>query len=187
MPNPLKLLVIEPDGVLNQVPEGYIRSADAWVPLPGAMEAVARLNHAGWRVVVLSVQSGLGRGLIDMDTLNAVHVRMHKALNEEGARVEAVFFCPHRHEEACECKDPHSGLLAQIAQRMAVPLNQLVGVCSTPAYAETAHARGCLAHCVLSGNHPADQVQALSAGIRVHADLAAFADFWLSPENKTAD
>ena len=97
----VKLIVLDRDGSLGQISEDYVRSPEDWSPQPGALEAVARLNQGGWRVVVASNQSGLGRGLFDMATLNAVHARMHKLLAAAGARVDAVFVCPHAPEDGC--------------------------------------------------------------------------------------
>ncbi|MFN3830570.1 MAG: D-glycero-beta-D-manno-heptose 1,7-bisphosphate 7-phosphatase, partial [Tepidimonas ignava] len=124
----LRLVVIDRDGTLNRDPEDFLHGPDDWEPLPGALEAVARLNEAGWRVVVASNQSGLGRGLFDVDTLNAVHARMHKALAGVGGRIDAVFFCPHAPEDACDCRKPAPGLFLQIAARYGIAPAQLVAV-----------------------------------------------------------
>ena len=90
----MPLVVLDRDGTLNVDDLAFITSADDWIPVPGALEAVAKLNEAGWRVVVATNQSGLGRGLFDVGTLNDVHKKMHKLLASVGARVDAVFFCP---------------------------------------------------------------------------------------------
>lgn len=96
----MKLVILDRDGTLNEDSDDYVKSADEWTPLPGALEAVARLNHAGWHVVVASNQSGLGRGLFDVSTLNAMHAKMHRMLAAVGARVDAVFYCPHGPDQA---------------------------------------------------------------------------------------
>ena len=88
----MKLLILDRDGTLNVPKDDFITSPEDWVPLPGALEAVARLNQAGWRVVIVSNQPGIGRGLLDMAVLNAIHAKMNKAMSAAGARVEAVFF-----------------------------------------------------------------------------------------------
>ena len=124
----VKLIVLDRDGSLGQIPEDFVRTPDDWAPQPGALEAVARLNQAGWRVVVASNQSGLGRGLFDMATLNAVHARMHKLLAGAGARVDAVFVCPHAPEDGCNCRKPEPGLLQQIGQRYGVALADIRAV-----------------------------------------------------------
>ena len=91
----MKLVILDRDGTINADSDEYIKSPEEWTPLPGALEAIARLNHAGWHVVVASNQSGLGRGLFDVASLNAIHAKMHKLLAAQGGRVDAVFYCPH--------------------------------------------------------------------------------------------
>ena len=116
----VKLAILDRDGTLNAVQPGeFVTCPDEWVPLPGALEAVARLNHAGWHVVVATNQPGLGRGLFDVDALNAIHAKMHRKLASAGARLDAVFFCPHAPDEGCRCHKPAPGLLEQICERYA--------------------------------------------------------------------
>ena len=121
----MKLLILDRDGTLNRSRDDYVASADEWEALPGAMEAVARLNQGGWRVVLATNQSGIGRGLFDMASLNAIHAKMHRALAAAGARVEAIFFCPHAPEDACHCRKPEPGLFEQIGDRFGVPLDEV--------------------------------------------------------------
>lgn len=181
-----RLIVLDRDGTLNADPEDFIRSPDDWQPLPGALEAVARLNQGGWCVVIASNQSGLGRGLFDVVTLNAVHARMHKQLAAAGARVEAVFFCPHAPEDACDCRKPAPGLFLQIARRLGVPLPQIVAVGDSVRDAQAAVAAGCQAHLVLTGQSAAHRLGGMPAGlppgVAVHHDLNAFADAVLAPD-----
>jgi D-glycero-D-manno-heptose 1,7-bisphosphate phosphatase len=108
-----KLVILDRDGTINQDSDDFIKSPEEWIPLPGALEAIARLNHAGWQVVVASNQSGLGRGLFDMATLNAMHAKMNKHLSAVGGRIDAVFFCPHGPEDKCLCRKPLPGLNEQ--------------------------------------------------------------------------
>ena len=114
----MKLAILDRDGTLNQWSEqGFIGHPDAWVAVPGALDAVAMLNRAGWHVVVATNQPGLGRGLFDVIELNAVQAKMHRELAAVGARVEAVFYCPHAPDEDCHCRKPAPGLFEQIAER----------------------------------------------------------------------
>ena len=78
--NPPKLVILDRDGTINEDRDDYVKSPDEWVPMPGALEAIARLNHAGWHAVIATNQSGLGRGLFDMATLNAMHAKMNQLL-----------------------------------------------------------------------------------------------------------
>ena len=118
----MKLVILDRDGTINSDSDDYVKSPEEWLPLPGALEAIARLTHAGWRVVIASNQSGLGRGLFDMAALNAIHAKMHKQLAAIGGRVDAVFYCPHTPDEGCGCRKPLSGLFEQIGQRFGVSL-----------------------------------------------------------------
>ena len=115
-----KLIVLDRDGVINHDSDQFIKSPDEWRPIPGSLEAIARLNHAGFRVVVATNQSGVGRGLLDFATLNAIHDKMHRALAQAGGRVDAVFYCPHTADSRCECRKPKAGMLQEIGVRFNV-------------------------------------------------------------------
>ena len=117
-----KLIVLDRDGVINYDSEQFIKSPDEWRPIPGSLEAISRLNHAGFRVVVATNQSGLGRGLFDMATLIAINDKMHKALAQLGGRIDALFYCPHTADSACECRKPKPGMLIEIGNRFGVEL-----------------------------------------------------------------
>lgn len=119
----LKLIVLDRDGVINHDSDQFIKSPDEWRPIPGSLEAIARLNHAGYRVVVATNQSGVGRGLFDMGTLNAIHDKMHRSLAQVGGRVDAVFFCPHTADSACDCRKPKPGLLREAGRRFNVEMS----------------------------------------------------------------
>jgi D-glycero-D-manno-heptose 1,7-bisphosphate phosphatase len=118
----VKLIVLDRDGVINYDSEQFIKSPDEWRPIPGSLEAISRLNHAGFRVVIATNQSGLGRGLFDMATLIAINDKMHKALAQIGGRVDALFYCPHTADSACECRKPKPGMLIEIGNRFSVDL-----------------------------------------------------------------
>src|SRR5215212_4239612 len=118
----MKLVILDRDGVINEDSATFIKSPDEWRPLPGSLEAIARLNHAGYHVVVATNQSGVGRGLFEVSTLNAIHDKMHRALAPIGGRIDAIFFCPHAQEANCSCRKPKAGLLEEISHRFNVDL-----------------------------------------------------------------
>ena len=120
--NPMKLVILDRDGTINEDRDDFVKSPEEWVPLPGALEAIARLNHAGWHTVLATNQSGLGRGLFDMAMLNAMHARMNQMLAKHGGRIDAVFFCPHTAVENCNCRKPKTGLYEEIAARFHTEL-----------------------------------------------------------------
>ncbi len=113
----MKLVILDRDGVINQDSDSYIKSPDEWIPIPGSIDAIARLNHAGWTVAIATNQSGVGRGLFDLITLDSIHQRMREYLVAGGARIDAIAFCPHAPEAACQCRKPQPGLFHSLAQR----------------------------------------------------------------------
>ncbi len=178
----MKLVILDRDGTINADSEEFIKTPDEWQPLPGALEAVARLNHAGWHVAIASNQSGLGRGLFDVASLNAIHVKMNKALAAVGGRIDAVFYCPHSPDEGCQCRKPLPGLFEQIGERFGVDLKLTPVVGDALRDLQAGVLLGCLPHLVLTGKASALRGRPLPAefppGTRVHEDLGAFAD-WL--------
>lgn len=138
----MKLAILDRDGTLNLPGDGYIASPDEWIAQPGALEAVARLNHAGWRVVLACNQPGLGRGLFDVKVLNAIHTKMYRQLAAVGGRIDAVFFCPHAPQETCRCRLPQPELLAQICERYGVEATQILVVGSSMALLQAGAALG---------------------------------------------
>lgn len=118
----MKLVILDRDGVINHDSDQYIKSPEEWKPIPGSLAAIARLNQAGYRVVVATNQSGIGRGLFETDTLIAIHEKMNKALALVGGRLDAIFFCPHTNEDQCDCRKPRPGMLREIAARFNADL-----------------------------------------------------------------
>jgi len=118
----MNLIILDRDGVINYDSEQFIKSPDEWRPIPGSLEAIALLNRWGWRVVLASNQSGVGRGLFDMDTLNAIHDKMIRSLAQVGGRLDAIFFCPHPADSTCNCRKPKPGLLIDISERFNAKL-----------------------------------------------------------------
>lgn len=179
----MKLVILDRDGTINADSDEYIKTPEEWVPIPGALEAIARLNHAGWHVAIASNQSGLGRGLFDVASLNAIHAKMHKMLAVLGGRVDAVFYCPHSPDEGCQCRKPLPGLFEQIGERFGVDLKTVPVVGDTPRDLVAGSTVGCQPHLVLTGKAEGLRDKPLPAGVypdntMVHKDLAAFAD-WL--------
>jgi D-glycero-D-manno-heptose 1,7-bisphosphate phosphatase len=146
-----KLIVLDRDGVINHDSDQFIKSPDEWRPIPGSLEAVARLNHAGFRVVVATNQSGVGRGLLDISTLLAIHERMHKALAQVGGRIDAIFFCPHTADSQCDCRKPKPGMLEEIGRRFSVDMAGVPCLGDSPRDLAAAAAVGAQPMLVLTG------------------------------------
>jgi len=119
------LIILDRDGVINRESDDFIKSPDEWEPLPGSLEAISRLSEAGYRVVVVSNQSGLARGLFTIDDLNRIHDKMIRTAAERGGIIEAVFFCPHAPDDGCKCRKPQPGMLLEIGERLHEPLHRV--------------------------------------------------------------
>jgi len=147
----MKLIVLDRDGVINYDSDQFIKSPDEWKPIPGSLDAIARLNQAGYRVVVATNQSGVGRGLFDMATLNAIHRKMHEAAFQAGGRVNGVFFCPHAAEANCGCRKPKTGLFVDISRRFNMSLANVPAVGDSLRDLQAASAVGAQPILVLTG------------------------------------
>jgi D-glycero-D-manno-heptose 1,7-bisphosphate phosphatase len=172
----MKLIILDRDGVINFDSDQFIKNPEEWKPIPGSMEAIARLNQADYRVVVATNQSGIGRGLFDMPMLNAIHDKMHKACALAGARIDAVFFCPHTAESHCHCRKPDTGMLEEIAERYNIGLAGVPTVGDSLRDLQSSVTLGALPFLVLTGKGLKTQAAGgLPEGTRVFADLAALA------------
>ena len=158
------------------------------MPIRGALEALSRLNHAGWHAVVATNQAGIGRGMIDMASVNAIHAHMIRQALALGSRIDAVFFCPHTPEEGCGCRKPQPGMMRDIGSRYGIGLSQVAMVGDTLRDLLAARAAGCEPHLVCTGRAAGlddaqwrDILQQVPEARR-HADLAAFVDSLLTRE-----
>jgi D-glycero-D-manno-heptose 1,7-bisphosphate phosphatase len=172
----MKLIILDRDGVINFDSDQFIKNPEEWKPIPGSLEAIARLNQADYRVVVATNQSGIGRGLFDMPMLNAIHDKMHKAASLVGARIDAVFFCPHTAESRCHCRKPNTGMLEEIAERYNIGLEDVPTVGDSLRDLQASASVGALPFLVLTGKGFKTQAAGgLPEGTRVFNDLAAVA------------
>ena len=177
----MKLVILDRDGVINYDSDQYIKSPEEWVPIPGSLEAIARLHREGYRIVVATNQSGVGRGLFDMDTLGRIHARMLEAVRVKGGEIDAIFFCPHKPEDDCSCRKPQPGLFQEIADRLKVNLTGVYAVGDSER--DVIAARLVAARPVLvvtgKGKRTLRKSKAL-ADVSVFEDLAAFTEDLLS-------
>lgn len=173
----MRALLLDRDGVINRDSGDFIRSADDWHALPGSLAAMARAQRAGFRLIVVSNQSGLARGLLDMPALNAIHRRLGDELARHGATVDAYFFCPHGPDDGCACRKPRGGLLTAIAVRLGLDLAQTPFIGDRVSDAEAARAAGACPLLVRSGlSAPDAQALARIGEVPVYDDLAAAID-----------
>lgn len=174
MANPLKLIVLDRDGVINEDSDDYIKSPDEFVPIPGSLEAIAKLTQAGWRVVVATNQSGIARGYYDLGTLQQIHDKLHRLLAALGGQVEAIFFCPHGPDDHCDCRKPRPGLFREIEQRLQLSLRDVPAVGDSLRDLQAAEAVGALPILVRTGKGERTLINGAGLdGTAVYADLQA--------------
>jgi D-glycero-D-manno-heptose 1,7-bisphosphate phosphatase len=172
----MKLVILDRDGTINEDSDQYIKSPAEWRPIKGSLEAIARLTHADYRVVVATNQSGIARGLFDTRTLFAIHDTLLRALAQVGGRIDAFFFCPHKADDRCSCRKPEPGMLLEVARRFNVALDDVCMVGDTQRDLEAAAAAGARPVLVLTGRGRQTRDAAkMPPGTRVFPDLAAFA------------
>ncbi|MDL2283842.1 D-glycero-beta-D-manno-heptose 1,7-bisphosphate 7-phosphatase [Oxalobacter sp. OttesenSCG-928-P03] len=147
----MKLIILDRDGVINQDSDSFIKSPEEWVPIPGSLEAIARLHRAGYRVVVATNQSGLGRGLFDIIALNAIHQKMHTAVRAAGGIIDSIFFCPHTISDNCDCRKPRQGMFNAIAKRYDVSLEKVPSVGDSLRDLQAGFLAGCQPILVMTG------------------------------------
>uniref|UniRef100_E6QXG1 D,D-heptose 1,7-bisphosphate phosphatase n=1 Tax=mine drainage metagenome TaxID=410659 RepID=E6QXG1_9ZZZZ len=173
----MKMIILDRDGVINQDSDHYIKTPEEWKPIPGSLEAIARLNQAGYRVVVATNQSGVARGLFDMAMLNAIHARMHKAVTQVGGHIDAVFYCPHASDEKCACRKPYAGMFLEIAERFDISLVGVPAVGDSLRDLQAASAVGAAPILVLTGKGRTTLASGdVAPGVQVVADLSAAVD-----------
>ena len=149
-----KLVILDRDGVINFDSAQYIKSPAEWKPIPGSLEAIARLNQSGYRVVVATNQSGIGRGLFEMDTLNAIHEKMHKALFAVGGRIDAIYYCPHAADSDCDCRKPAPGMILQAARELGIDLPGSFLIGDKPSDIDAARAAGVGTSYLVASDNP---------------------------------
>ncbi|MDT0618879.1 D-glycero-beta-D-manno-heptose 1,7-bisphosphate 7-phosphatase [Salinisphaera sp. P385] len=174
----MKLVVLDRDGVINEDSPDHIRSPKAWRPLPGSLEAIARLSQSGYRVVVASNQSGIGRGLFNYDELFGIHEKLQRLVGELGGRIDGIFFCPHVDADQCECRKPAPGLFREIGRRLQVDLSGVPAIGDSRRDLAAARAAGAQPILVRTGNGASTErdYQAEIGDIDIYDDLASAAN-----------
>ncbi len=173
----MKLIILDRDGVLNEERRDFIKTPDEWVPIDSSMQAVSRLNEAGYRVVLATNQSAVGRGIIDMDALNTIHQKMHNSLGRFGGWVDAIFFCPDAPDAKSDCRKPKPGMFEDIAQRCGTDLGNVPAVGDKLSDIQAALAAGARPVLVRTGyGRQIEKNEELPAGIPVYDNLLSFVD-----------
>jgi len=150
MPKPL--VILDRDGVINRDSDEFIKSPEEWLPIKGSLEAIARLNQAGYEVVVLTNQSGIGRGLLSADMLVQIHGRMIEHLRQLGGQIQTILFCPHHPDDDCDCRKPRSGMYQELGRRLGINFNGVYSVGDSVRDLQAAQAAGANPVLVKTGN-----------------------------------
>ena len=172
----MKLVILDRDGVINIDSVNFIKNPNEWIALPGSLEAIALLNQSGFRVALATNQSGVGRGLYDMATLNSIHDKMHKALAQVGGRIDALFYCPHTADDNCSCRKPKTGMIEDIARRFSVDLREVYAVGDSLRDLQAFHDAGCKPILVRSGKGEETLAAGSLADTKLPANTLIFAD-----------
>ncbi|TDY03857.1 D-glycero-beta-D-manno-heptose 1,7-bisphosphate 7-phosphatase [Thiohalophilus thiocyanatoxydans] len=180
----MKLIILDRDGVINYDSDDYIKSVDEFVPIPGSLEAIVRLNRAGYHVYVATNQSGIARGYYDEATLQQMHDKLRELLAAQGGRVDGIVYCPHGPEDQCDCRKPLPGLLERIAHLSDHPLENVPVVGDSLRDIESARAVGATPYLVRTGKGERTLAKGEGLeGVPAYADLARFVDDFLTNED----
>ncbi|MDT8311363.1 MAG: D-glycero-beta-D-manno-heptose 1,7-bisphosphate 7-phosphatase [Methylophaga sp.] len=177
----MSLIILDRDGVINHDSDDFIKSPAEWEPIDGSLEAIARLNYSGFRVVVITNQSGIARGLLDVEMLNRIHSKMRRMLSQVGGRIEAIMFCPHGPDDDCSCRKPKSGSFNDLAHRLRVSLENVPAVGDSIRDIEAAQTAGARPILVRTGKGAATEKAGVPDGVLIYDDLAAAADALVEP------
>lgn len=148
----MRLVILDRDGVINRDSNDFIKSPEEWIPIPGSLEAIARLCRAEFRIVIITNQSGIARGILTLDTLNRIHTRMLEHIHQKGGEIDAIMICPHGPDDKCECRKPKPGMFLELAQRLKINLSGVPAVGDSLRDVEAARAAKALPVLVKTGN-----------------------------------
>ncbi len=148
----MKLVILDRDGVINHDSGNFIKSPDEWIAIDGSLEAIAILNQHGYKVAVATNQSGIARGLYSVETLDAIHKKMHQAVKQVGGEIHAVHYCPHINEDQCDCRKPKSKMAEDIAKQFNTNLQYVPGIGDSLRDLQSFANAGCQPMLVRTGN-----------------------------------
>lgn len=173
----MKLIILDRDGVINEDSDDYIKSPEEFIPLPGSLEAIARLHRAGYAIAVATNQSGIARGYFDIQTLNLMHEKFYQLLVAHGGEIDGIFYCPHGPDDVCGCRKPKPGLLLDIKARFNTVMQDVPVVGDSLRDLQAARAVGAKPILVRTGKGQRTIAKAEGLdGVPIYDDLSAFVD-----------
>ena len=174
------LIILDRDGVINQDSDDYVKSLEEWIPIPGSIEAIARLYRAGWTIAVATNQSGLARGYFAAETLDAMHQRLRQLVAEQGGEIALIEHCPHGPDDGCDCRKPLPGLFRRIAKHFSLrDLHGMPTVGDSRRDLEAGLELGATPFLVRTGKGLRTLQKPLPPGTKVFDDLSAVANHLL--------
>lgn len=183
----MQLVILDRDGVINYDSDDYIKSPDEWQAIPNSLEAIVKLNQAGFRVVITTNQSGLARGFFNIDTLNKIHAKMYRELAAMGGNIEAIFFCPHSPRGGCNCRKPKPGLFNEIAQRLGIHLTGVPAIGDSLRDIQAAASAGAVPILVRTGKGSKTESKLVQNGfdhIQIYDDLSNAAQMIITQQQE---
>ena len=176
-----KLIILDRDGVINEDSDNYVRSVDEWLPIDGSVEAIAKLSKAGYSIAVATNQSGLARDYFPPETLDAMHQKMTDLVQSEGGKIDAIFFCPHGPDDACECRKPKPGMINQALAQFHQPASETWVVGDSLRDIQAGQQSGCKTAIVVTGKGERTlkliaEKETTYADVPVFSNLNAFAE-----------
>lgn len=170
------IILLDRDGVINQDSDAYVKSVEEWQPISGSIHAIAALSKAGFKVFVVTNQSGIARGYYDEATLQAMHDKMITLVEEKGGKIDGIQYCPHGPDDECNCRKPKSGMIEAIEAELGVSFEHTPAIMVGDSLRDlqAGHARGCAPVLVLTGKGRETQYKKIDFHFSVYTDLAAF-------------
>ena len=172
-----RFALLDRDGTVN-IDKHYLSDPDQLELIPGSGQAIARLNQAGWGVVVVTNQSGVARGYFDLASVDAVNDRLIQLLAEHGARIDGIEICPHGPQDDCRCRKPLPGMIESAVKKLGFDPKSAVMVGDKEADVGLGHAVGATSFLVRTGHGRKDEPG--TQADYVVDDLAAAVDIILA-------
>jgi len=177
---PVRLVMVDRDGVINEDSDAYIKSVAEWRPIAGSLEAIGALTRGGYRVAVVTNQSGVGRGLLDEAALAAIHEHMLAAVRAAGGELAGIYYCPHTPDANCDCRKPRPGLFKKLESELGLSVRDAPYIGDKLSDVEAAEAVGARPILVRTGRGLAAERKAVARGVAVFDDLSSAASSLLA-------
>lgn len=183
----MKIIILDRDGVINQDSSKYVKSADEIIMIENSLEAIANLTQIGYKIVICTNQSGLGRGIFDMEALNDMHEKIHRLVKQNGGEIAAIFMCPHTPDDNCSCRKPKPGMILSICERFSIDdISQIMFVGDSERDLQAIHSAGGIPVLVKTGNGKKTLSKSkIPPGTLVFDDLLAVSEYLINKEEET--